>query len=146
MDNTNPALQSLINFQNLLGELGFTLSGDGGYYKDYGLLNGGQARLIPLFDQGLSADPTYVLSGIQIANQQTIPILQNGGTALDQFPRECLEDVTKMIATMAPQSRIPNRESFIVTAQCNICSKTVSSFSRVDEKVSCLSCLLTQNS
>jgi len=128
--------------------LGFTLSGDGTYYKDYGLINGGQTRLIPLFDQGLSSESTYTLNGIQIVNQQIIPILHNGETALDQFPRECLEDVTKMIATMAPQSRIPNKESFIITAQCCICSETVSSFSRVGEKVNCIPCLMqsTQNS
>src|SRR3990167_8956282 len=104
MSKDNKALQDLIAYQELLGELGFTIDGDGTYWKDYGLINGGRARIVPLFDKGISLDTSYCLSAISVSNERVVPIESGKLISFEQIPNECMQDVTRMIALMAPQS------------------------------------------
>lgn len=135
------SLDELVYYQVLLGELGFTISGDGSYYKDYGLLDGSILRLVPNFDTGISLDSKFRLSAITINSSKTVPILEGGQTRLNEFPRECMGDVMQMMATMAPQSRMPLQETFIITEHCTMCGDKVSSFFKKQEETLCLDCL-----
>lgn len=134
-------LNELIAIQTTLGGLGFSISGDGSYYKEYGLLDGSVVRLVPHFDQGISLDNTYTLSAVSIQSVRTIPIEGNAGATLSAVPRECVEDMTAMLASMAPQSRVAPQESYIISEKCSSCDNEVSSFFRKDGEVLCLTCL-----
>lgn len=134
-------LNELIAIQINLSNLGFSIGGDGNYYKEYGLLDGSTIRLVPHFDQGMSLDNTYILSSVAIQSMKVVPIEGNAGTTLSEFPRECVEDVTTMLATMAPQSRIAQKETYIINETCSQCKTEVSSFLRKGGEILCLSCL-----
>lgn len=139
--NKNKDIQMLVAFQTLLGDMGFTLSGNGTYYKDYRLHNGSNVRLIPHFNTDPSTSKVHQLSAISINNSKIVLIKENGNTELGEFPKECMEDVTKMIVMMAPQSRMILKETYVITEHCNMCSNKISSFFKKDGEAYCINCV-----
>lgn len=141
MSDKKKVIEQLQEIQNTLGRMDFTLLPDGTYYKDYGLLDGAVLRIVPHFNYGISLEEELTLVSIDVNSVRNIPIVSHGKTALNEFPRECMDDVATMIATMAPQSRMPLKESYIVEAECDHCKQIVSSFFTVDGRHTCLDCL-----
>jgi hypothetical protein len=141
MNQKDKALQDLIFIQEALGALGFTLAGDNTYYKDYGLLDGSVVRIIPHFDKGISVDMSYRLCALTVTNTRTVPIVEGKPVQFEYFPRECLNDVTQMLANLAPQSRMPLKETYIITAICDKCGLEVSSFFQDKGRRLCLKCI-----
>lgn len=134
------AIENLTNIQNTLGELGFTLSGDRSYFKDYGLFDGSTVRLVPVFDKGISIDMSYRMVGISVSNTKFVPMSDGIPVQLEQFPRECFEDVAQVVSKLAPHARTPLKESYILTAECNECGDAASSFVQVSNVQMCLDC------
>lgn len=146
----NQQRQALDNFQKvqeMFGTLGYTINSTG-WYKDYGLHDGSVVRLVPVFDKGISLDMAYKLVGIQISSIKFIPFEDGRPVQLEQFPRECMEDVAVIASKLASHTRTPVQEVFILTTTCEQCSNEVSSFIQVDGHYSCLECagLLSSNS
>ncbi len=140
MNNKKQAMASLENIQLLLGELGFILTPDG-YYKEYGLVNGGTVKIAPIFDKGLSVDLHYDLSALEISGSEAITIQSGQPVALDRIPSEARTDVMRMLAELAPAALLPKTENFILTMICSRCKNTVSSFFNLEGTVECLHCL-----
>lgn len=138
-DQQRLAMESLQKTQETLGLLGYTIS-SAGWHKDYGLHDGSVVRLMPVFDRGISLDVSYKLTGIQISSIKFVPFEDGIPVQLEQFPRECIEDVAAIASVLAPHARAPAQEVFILTSVCEQCSEEVSSFIQVDGHYSCLKC------
>lgn len=135
------AIATLQVVQQILGQLGFTLTADRGYYKDYGLTDGSVARLIPIFDKGISLDMSYRLTGFDIITSKRIHFVEGLPAPVEEFPFEMSDDVKSLIAGLAPASKPPLSESFMVTAECAQCGKDVESFVHIGNQYTCLQCL-----
>ena len=140
MAQQQESIDSLTKIQELLGELGYTLTPDG-YYKDYASANSTLTRIVPVFDKGMSLDMRYALSGLSITGHETISIVSGHQIEFAKIPSECREDVMRMLAELAPGALTPKGESFIITMLCTQCKNTVNSFLSLKGVVTCLDCL-----
>lgn len=135
------AMADLMRVQQLMGRLGFTMTADSGYYKDYGLMSGGSARLVPVFDKGISVNSSFKLIGVNIVNSVFIPIVESASPQLDGVPRECIDDVMSIIGELQPIAYQPMSETFMITATCGDCGNDVASFLQISGTVKCLRCM-----
>jgi hypothetical protein len=134
------SIDGLIKIQELLGELGFTLTPDG-YYKDYASANNTLTRIVPVFDKGMSIDMQYALSGLSITGHETIPIISGLQIEFAKVPAECREDVMRMLAELAPGALVSKEETFIVNMICTECKDNVHSYISLKGVVTCINCL-----
>lgn len=135
------ALDTLIAVQSLMGQLGFTMTSDGGYYKDYGVGDDSYARLTPIFDKGISLDMSYKLVGFNLSVNKQVHIVEGLPAPLEEFPIECVDDVKNVVANLAPGSRTQMVESFMVTATCSMCGNDVASYLHNKDGYTCLKCM-----
>lgn len=141
MSSKNKALDDLIKAQVTLGDLGFTLLPNNTYYKDYGLVNGGIVRIVPIFDKSISLAKEYSLVALEIVDYDRIEINSNEPIALEKFPMECMEDVTSILARLVPEVAMAQRkQTFIINADCSECKRNVHSFIKLGDVVTCLPC------
>lgn len=132
----------LIRTQHVLGELGFTLTNGNVYYKDYASVDGGTYRITPIFDSGLAQDKSYRLVAIDIVSHKRVALQAGTPPPLNEFPKECLPDVTSILVQLAPEIAItPKKQVHIITASCDSCSKNSESFLHVSGKTVCLDCI-----
>lgn len=137
------AINNLLVVQDLLGGLGFTLTSDNSYYKDYGLVDGTIMRLIPVFDKGISLDMAYKLVGFNITSTKYIPAVSDlhWSSVTGDVPAECKNDVSVIMRTIGSIDRKPLTENFMITAICSACNDEASSFFRVKGKDICVKCM-----
>jgi phosphomannomutase len=122
--------------QRLLGELNFTLTRDG-YYKDYRVANGTIVRIVPAFYKELNK--RYFLNAISI-DDEVISVVADKQIDFSKIPVECMDDVLRILAELAPEAIISKKESFILTMVCTKCHKEVSSYLSIKGVVKCLKC------
>jgi hypothetical protein len=137
---TEGAIDALLVIQGILGQLGFTLTSDNKYYKDYASTDGDAIRIIPVFDHGISVDIHRKLTGFNVIKSKVIPIVEGLSAPLDQIPVECLDDVSKIINTLAPFSKPPLAETFMITQNCSMCGDEVESFLYINGTYTCTKC------
>jgi hypothetical protein len=140
MNQVQETMATLLNTQKLLGDLEFTLTSDGRYYKDYGLVNGSSVRIVPTFDKGISLDVRVKLVGFTITTSKTIDVIDGVSTSITDFPIECTDDITKIIGALAPFSRPPLDETFMVTQICSTCNQDSHSYMLIGGEYQCLRC------
>jgi hypothetical protein len=137
-DQQDDAMHGLLVVQELLGSLGFTLTSDGNYYKDYALLDGGIARLAPVFDRGISLDVSYNLVGFNLTNSKFI----SAASLLEaDLPAECKSDMGVIINGISSTTSRQMVETFMVTTVCATCGEEVNSFLRLGGKDVCVRCM-----
>ena len=139
-DQDQEAYDDLVLAQTILGQLGYTLTSDGKYYKDYGIQNGSTVRMVPIFDHGMSMDVQRRLTGFTIVTSKQIPIVEGIPAPFEEFPIECIDDVNTIINSLAPLSKISPVESFMVTQICSSCNNEVHSFMYMNGQYICLNC------
>jgi hypothetical protein len=130
------ALNKLIDMQELLGALEFTLTNDQVYYKDYGLQDGVTMRVVPHFDKGTSSSKNFEVTGFSVMTNRFVSVTDLVADNV-QFSKECISDLIA-IATKTGSTELYKR--FIVNEACSECSKLVSSFVLVDNKFYCVRC------
>lgn len=130
-----PDSKMTASVQKVLGTTGFILSSDSKYHKDYLTKNNHIIRLVPEFDKDLK------LTGITVTTvPKTINFLDGESIPLEQFPSECLSDVSALATQLAPEARIAPKETYVINMKCEVCGKTSSSYLDIDSLVTCLSC------
>lgn len=139
-DQQTSAMADLMIIQSVLGQLGFTLTSDGKYYKDYALSDNTAMRIIPVFDHGMSVDIQRRLTGFNLVTNKLIPVVQGISVNIDDYPVECVDDITKIISILAPLSRSAMSENFMMTQTCSMCANDVSSYIYMGGKYMCLRC------
>ena len=139
-DQQEEAIDALMIIQSILGQLGFTLTSDSAYYKDYANSDGDAIRIIPVFDHGISVDVHRKLTGFNVIRSKFIPIIEGIQAPLDQIPMECLDDVSKIINSLAPFSKPPLAETFMVTQTCSMCDRDTESFLYFNGAYVCTKC------
>lgn len=135
------AIDTLLAVQSLMGQLGFTMTSDGGYYKDYAVDGDSIVRLTPVFDRGISLDMSYRLVGFDMTTRKQIHIVEGLPAPIEQFPIECVDDVKNVVTSLAPGSRTQMVESFMVMVTCNMCGNEVASYLHNKNGYTCLKCM-----
>lgn len=141
MNQQEQAIKDLLETQTLMGELGFTLTSDGSYYKDYGTADGGIARIVPVFDKGVSMDMAFKLVGFSIQTSHFVPVTQGMIVATDRLPTECRSDADKLMAKIGAQARKPMSENFMITITCSSCNNETPSFFQFGTRQVCMKCM-----
>jgi hypothetical protein len=135
------AMSTLQTAQLLLGQLGFTLNGDGSYHKDYGTTDGSIVRLIPVFDKGISLDVAYRLTGFTVIHQKQIHFVDGLPAQVEEFPMETMADVKNLVSGLAPSSRSQMTDSYMITISCCQCGNDAESFIQLKGQYTCLKCV-----
>ncbi len=134
-------IKELLNVQDAMGELGFTLTPQRTYYKDYSNKDGSVSRITPIFDTGMSYDQQYRLSTISITTVKHIPIVDNGNVEWKEFPSASVADISTIIAKLSSAGRQKIGNQYIISQECLKCKKVVPEFILVDKQSYCLSCM-----
>lgn len=137
--NISEAMGQLVAMQETLGSLGFTLTPEQVYYKDYGSQDGGSYRLMPVFDTGIESLKNFKIVGFKVISVKTVDVI-DGMAQIAKMPVECIEDASVILARANGHNRSMTK-NFIITAQCAKCFKTVSSYTHRDGVSTCISCL-----
>jgi hypothetical protein len=141
VEPSKEVMDSLLDVQDVFGQLGFTLTGDQRYYKDYATGEDTTIRLTPQFDRGTPFAQEFKLNGFHVTTQTFVPIVDGQPMPFDRFPRVLTEDLSTIFARLTPSSRMPLKESFLITVPCDGCGKEASSFFQVKGTFKCLKCM-----
>jgi len=136
VDNT--ARDKIINWQTKFGELGFTLTSDFTYYKDYGVGDNSVVRLMPRFDGGTDSQRDFSLTGFSIVTNSFISVdkLNLGKLGLHH---DCTKDIISIMSNCG--DGFSNKESFIIEEECSVCATITNSFIVEDDKLLCMDCI-----
>lgn len=135
------AMSMLQTVQLLLGQLGFTLNGDGSYYKDYGLNDGSAVRVVPVFDRGISIDVSYKLVGFNLTSSRRVQFVDGLPAPMEEFPFETVDDIRSLVTGLAPSSSQQMSDTHMIMATCSQCGNEVESFLHIKNAYTCLKCL-----
>lgn len=140
-DQADEAMDTLRAVQSLMGQLDFTMTADGSYYKNYGIGDDSVMQLVPVFDKGISLDVSYKLVGFNMVTSRRVHIVEGLPAPVESFPIECVDDVKSIVQSLAPGSRTQLTETYMVTAVCSMCDNEVSSYVQQSGQFTCLKCM-----
>lgn len=126
--------------QKSLGDLGFNLTSDNTFYKEY-VVNNKKVKLIPNFvTYSGTVGKSYRLASVKIG-KVVVPIEQ-GTTKFNKLPPECISDVMAIIANLAADIALaPKEDIYIYTAMCDKCGTMSNSFFKMGQHTLCITCL-----
>jgi hypothetical protein len=135
------AFDDLVQVQDVLGKLGFTLTANQTYHKDYGTANGTIIRISPIFDRGTPFDTRFKLCGINVSSNYTVNIVAGTPVEWRDIPKEAVEDTMSMVAQLTTMGRDVPEENHIMVTRCNHCNSDSPDYLTTENGPVCMECV-----
>ncbi len=140
-NQTSEAFDDLVQAQDVLGKLGFTLTANQTYHKDYGTVNGVVIRISPVFDRGTPFDTRFKLCGINVATSYTVNINAGSPVEWGDIPKEAVEDTMSMVAQLTTIGRNVPEENHVMITKCCKCNSESPDYLTTEDGPVCMECI-----